>query len=98
MNKIDRSYGWKTSPDGCSYESLKQQNAEAIHDYKTKRDKVMLELNEKGYNAALYWENEDDDEYISLVPTSGFTGEGIPDLLCNIVSMCLNKEHIRERI
>lgn len=58
----------------------------------------MLELNEKGYNAALYWENEDDDEYISLVPTSGFTGEGIPDLLCNIVSMCLNKEQIRERI
>lgn len=74
------------------------QNAEALHDYKTKRDKVMLELNQKGYNAALYWENEDDDEYISLVPTSGFTGEGIPDLLSKIVSMCLTKGAIRDRI
>jgi translation initiation factor 5B len=31
-------------------------------------------LNEKGYNAALYWENNDLDDYISLVPTSGITG------------------------
>lgn len=34
---------------------------------------------------AFYWENEDPKTYISVVPTSGVTGEGIPDLLSVIV-------------
>lgn len=92
LNKIDRSYGWKPENDGCSYESLQNQSSEALHDYNTKKSKVILELNEKGYNAALYWQNEDPEDYISLVPTSGVTGEGIPDLLANIVDMCLTRE------
>ena len=36
---------------------------------------------EKGFNTALYWENEDIKTHVSFVPTSGVTGEGIPDLL-----------------
>jgi translation initiation factor 5B len=33
----------------------------------------------------LYWENPDRDEYISIIPTSGITGEGIPDILGVII-------------
>lgn len=40
---------------------------------------------EKGFNVAFFWENEDPKTYISVVPTSGVTGEGIPDLLSVIV-------------
>ena len=29
----------------------------------------------------MYWENKDPSSYFSVVPTSGVTGEGIPDLL-----------------
>ncbi len=42
----------------------------------------MLGLTEKGFNTALYWKNEDIKRYVSIVPTSGVTGEGIPDLFC----------------
>ncbi len=73
---------------------MKKQNREAFHDYNTKLEKVILELNQKGYNAALYWQNEDPEDYISLIPTSGITGEGIPDLLANIVHMSLTNEKI----
>lgn len=58
----------------------------------------MLELNTRGYNAALFWENPDPLDYISLVPTSGVTGEGIPDLLSVIVKYSLTLESITKRI
>lgn len=36
---------------------------------------------EQSLNAALYWNNSDPIDTVSLVPTSAITGEGIPDLL-----------------
>lgn len=98
LNKIDRSYDWKPIKDGSSFLTLKQQSKEALHDYDDKYRKIILELNTKGYNAALYWENEDPSEYISLVPTSGVTGEGIPDLLSVIVKYSTTLPSISKRI
>jgi len=98
LNKIDRSYGWKATKDWSSYLTLKSQSSESFNDYQTKLQKIMLELNTKGYNAALYWENPDPHDYISLVPTSGITGEGIPDLLSVIVKYSLTLENIAKRI
>ena len=98
LNKIDRSYNWKANKDGSSYLTLKQQSKEALHDYDDKYRKIILELNTKGYNAALYWENEDPSEYISLVPTSGITGEGIPDLLSVIVKYSTTLPNISKKI
>jgi translation initiation factor 5B len=98
LNKIDRSYNWQCFADESSYTSLKNQKPESFHDYQTKLEKVILQLNQKGYNAALYWKNENPDEYISLIPTSGITGEGIPDLLSMIVHDSLKKDKIRKRI
>jgi translation initiation factor 5B len=98
LNKIDRSYGWRKEEDGCSYLSLKRQTSTAFNDYETKLRKVKLELNEKGYNAALYWENDDPEDFISLVPTSGVTGEGIPDLLAMLVHTCMNSPKVAEKL
>lgn len=33
----------------------------------------------------MYWEGKSPKEYVPIVPTSGVTGEGIPDLLSVIV-------------
>jgi len=41
----------------------------------------VTKLAEIGFNTALYWENNDIKTYVSFIPTSGITGEGIPDLL-----------------
>lgn len=40
---------------------------------------------ENSFNAALYWDNPDPKTYFPIVPTSGVTGEGIPDLLSVII-------------
>lgn len=98
LNKIDRSYNWKSKNNHSSFLALKDQEIATFDDYNDKLKKIILELNTKGYNAALYWENEDPEEYISLVPTSGITGEGIPDLLSCIVRYSLTIESIKKRI
>lgn len=36
-------------------------------------------------NAILYWDNKDIKSFFPIVPTSGITGEGIPDLLSVII-------------
>lgn len=39
-------------------------------------------------NAKLYWENKNPLEFMSIVPTSAITGEGLPDLLAWITYYC----------
>lgn len=55
LNKIDRSYNWKSKKDTSSFLALKEQTSETIDDYKSKSKGIISELNAKGYNAALYW-------------------------------------------
>jgi len=46
---------------------------------------LITQLAEKGFNTELYWKNDNVREYVSLIPTSGVTGEGIPDMLACLV-------------
>ncbi len=78
--------------------SLKKQSPETRHDFDTKFKKVIAELNVKGYNADLYWNVEDPDDYIPLVPTSGVTGEGLPDILSLLVKYATTIPRISKRI
>lgn len=48
----------------------------------------MLNFSKEGYNSILYYENEDVNDYLSLVPTSAITGEGLPDLMTYLSKMC----------
>lgn len=41
----------------------------------------------QGLNAQLYYRNKDFREYISLIPTSAITGEGVPDILLLLVQL-----------
>lgn len=45
----------------------------------------------QGLNTALFYENPDPREYISLVPTSAITGEGMGNLLFLICQFCQNQ-------
>lgn len=45
----------------------------------------------QGLNAALFYENPDPRSYVSLVPTSAITGEGMGNLLAMIVDFCQSK-------
>ncbi|KAI5171044.1 translation initiation factor 5B [Nematocida sp. LUAm3] len=84
LNKIDRITGW-VSEEGPF--SIKKQKKAAQTEFKDRYEKIILELSEKGLNAAIYLKNPDPKSYISIVPTSAVTGEGLPDLLSLLVSL-----------
>ena len=69
---------------GAPFEvSLAQQAAHTQSDFWTRLAKVVLQLNEHGFNAGLYTQlgRREVRSHVSLIPTSAHTGEGLPDLL-----------------
>ena len=81
LNKVDRLYDWKGHPYATFRSSLKQQPSHTQEEFQTRLEQTITAFMNQGLNAALYYENNDPRNVISLVPTSAITGEGIPDLL-----------------
>lgn len=88
LNKIDRIYDWDAQPHNCpTLDSLAKQPRHAREEFERRARETRLELAEIGFNTELYWENTDVRKYVSIVPTSAITGEGIPDLLMLLLAL-----------
>ncbi|KAG0241673.1 hypothetical protein BGW41_005548 [Actinomortierella wolfii] len=96
LNKIDRLFGWKAFPDNSFQDSLSKQSEAVKREFETRKNQVMIEFQENGLNAALYYENPNMGKYVSLVPTSAHTGEGIPDMIMLLVE--LTQTRMSERL
>jgi len=96
LNKIDRCFQWKASENRSSREALKAQKDSVKSEFEDRWAKVNLQLSENGINSALYWENKDPRQYVNVIPTSAHTGEGVPDLLFNLVK--LSQSMLTERV
>ncbi|XP_075164079.1 eukaryotic translation initiation factor 5B [Haematobia irritans] len=88
LNKIDRLYDWKLMARRDIRDVLKEQEANTQVEFNQRTKEVILQFAEQGLNAALFYENPDPKTYISLVPTSAITGEGMGNLLFLIVEFC----------
>jgi len=96
LNKVDRCYGWKSTPNGPIRESLEAQDENCVLEFKDRTTQAITALMEQGLNAKLYWENDDLAHTVSLVPTSAVTGEGVPDLLMMLVT--LTQQRLTEQL
>ncbi|EDW79505.2 uncharacterized protein Dwil_GK20375 [Drosophila willistoni] len=90
LNKIDRLYDWQVLPRRDVRDVVKEQQANTQLEFQQRTKDVILQFAEQGLNAALYYENTDPKTYISLVPTSAITGEGMGNLLFMIADFCQN--------
>ncbi|KAK4204117.1 putative eukaryotic translation initiation factor 5B [Triangularia verruculosa] len=81
LNKIDRLYGWKKIDNNGFQDSLALQSKAVQNEFKNRLEQTKLAFAEQGFNAELFYENKNMSRYVSLVPTSAHTGEGVPDLL-----------------
>ncbi|XP_062543828.1 eukaryotic translation initiation factor 5B-like isoform X2 [Armigeres subalbatus] len=88
LNKIDRLYDWNTMNRKDVRDILKAQASNTQLEFQQRTKDVIVQFAEQGLNAALYYENPDPKSYISLVPTSAITGEGMGNLLFLIVQSC----------
>ena len=96
LNKLDRIYQWKSS-DGMSLKTvLSEQSQLSLDELENKANQVICKLAEMGLNGALYYKNADPKSYVSMVPFSSKTGEGLADLVMLIVR--LTQKYMRKQI
>lgn len=87
LNKIDRLYGWKKIDNNGFQDSLAMQNKSVQGEFRTRLEQTKVAFAEQGFNSELYYENKSMAKYVSLVPTSAHTGEGIPDMIKLLVQL-----------
>ncbi|EGC40109.1 hypothetical protein DICPUDRAFT_4800, partial [Dictyostelium purpureum] len=87
LNKVDRIYDWKPCVNTDFKESYKLQTRVAAQDFDSKVKETIAALAGQELNAELYWRNKDHKKYVSLVPTSAHTGEGLSDLMLVVIQL-----------
>lgn len=87
LNKIDRLFQWDPRPDNSFQDSLQRQKKSVKQEFENRLQQTIVAFAEQGLNAALYYKNPNFARYVSLVPTSAHTGEGIPDMLNLLISL-----------
>ncbi|KAK5965962.1 Eukaryotic translation initiation factor 5B, partial [Trichostrongylus colubriformis] len=85
LNKIDRLYGYESNPRKDVYQHLKSQPQNTQLEFKERYEKIVGEFAEQALNVCLSYQNKNLDEYISMIPTSAFLGDGIGNLMAYIV-------------
>ncbi|KAL6791400.1 hypothetical protein GGI42DRAFT_183188 [Trichoderma sp. SZMC 28013] len=87
LNKIDRLYGWKKVDNNGFQDSLALQSKAVQNEFKNRLEQTKLAFSEQGFNSELFYQNKSMAKFVSLVPTSAHTGEGIPDMLKLILQL-----------
>ncbi|XP_067297173.1 eukaryotic translation initiation factor 5B [Pseudorasbora parva] len=87
LNKIDRLYDWKKSPDTDVVATLKKQKKNTKDEFDERAKSVIVEFAQQGLNAALFYENKDPRTFVSLVPTSAHSGDGMGNLIALLVEL-----------
>jgi translation initiation factor 5B len=87
LNKIDRLYGWKKVDNNGFVDSLSLQPRSVQNEFQNRLEQTKVAFAEQGFNAELFYKNKNMAKFVSLVPTSAHTGEGIPDMLKLLVQL-----------
>ncbi|GMR35682.1 hypothetical protein PMAYCL1PPCAC_05877 [Pristionchus mayeri] len=84
LNKNDRLNGYVSNPRKDVYDHLREQSTNTKHHFRERCNQIICQFAEQGVNVCLSNENMDEEEYISMVPTSAFLGDGIGNLMAHI--------------
>jgi translation initiation factor 5B len=87
LNKIDRLFGWSRIDNNGFEDSLSLQKKNVQQEFQDRWKFVFTQLQEQGFNSELFYQNKNMARYVSVVPTSAHTGEGIPDMLKLIIKL-----------
>ncbi|MCO5597603.1 hypothetical protein L7F22_051682 [Adiantum nelumboides] len=87
LNKVDRLYAWKTCTNAPINDAFERQNKDVMNEFERRLGEIVTQLKEQGLNSELYYKNPDRRKYVSIVPTSAISGEGVPDLLMLLITL-----------
>ncbi|GMS87839.1 hypothetical protein PENTCL1PPCAC_10014, partial [Pristionchus entomophagus] len=86
LNKIDRLYGYESNPRKDVYAHLKSQSESTQNEFKRQYNLIVGQFAEQGINVILSNKNRNEEDYISMVPTSAFMGDGIGNIMAYIAN------------
>ncbi|KPA84362.1 putative translation initiation factor IF-2 [Leptomonas pyrrhocoris] len=81
LNKVDRLYDWQAHENMDIQQTLALQKPHVRNEFNTRWSQVKNELSAEGLNSELYYNNKEVRKFVSVVPTSAKTGEGVCDLI-----------------
>lgn len=96
LNKVDRLFQWRTNPNSDIVNTLKKQQTNTQQEFQERVQKVVAEFAIQELNVCLFNENKDLSEYISMVPTSAITGDGMGNLLAYLCEY--SQKQLKERL
>ena len=85
--KVDRLTGWFPNERESIMESLKKQRNDVKKEMERKVFELMVQLSERGFEAERFDRVENFTKQIAIVPCSGMTGEGLPELLMMLTGL-----------
>jgi len=95
LNKIDNISGWRKQADNLK-DSIEKQSTNVRLAFDEKLFTIMGALHHHGFNAKPFYEITDFASKLALIPVSGKTGEGIPEL---IMMFCgLSNKFLKENL
>jgi translation initiation factor 5B len=94
--KIDRLPGWVIEPKACFLDTYREQPDRAKDELEEKLYRVIGQLGERGFQAERFDRVSDFTRQVGIVPVSGVTGEGIPDLLVMVAGIA--QKYLQDRL
>lgn len=82
-----RLYDWISNPKKDVKDLIKSQAKNTQLEFQDRAKLVITQLAEQSMNAAVFYENPDSRSYVSMVPTSAATGDGMGNLMSLIVEL-----------
>ena len=79
--KIDKINGWRVNKGSSFLKSLEMQNENVKRELEEKIAKIIIQLVERGFDADRFDRIEDFRKKVAIIPCSGISGEGLPELL-----------------
>ncbi|MFQ5800616.1 MAG: translation initiation factor IF-2 [Candidatus Hydrothermarchaeales archaeon] len=81
LNKIDRIMGWKSREGEAFTAAFAAQSEEVKKSLESRLYEIVGTLHEQGFESERFDRVERFEKQVTIVPVSGKTGEGIPELL-----------------
>lgn len=97
LNKIDRIFDWVSNEKYTLKNTFKLQKKEVISKLNEYSNNIICQLAEYEINACLYYNNTDYKTFISMIPLSSKSGEGVSDLLMVVSKLIEKKSKLFEK-
>jgi len=95
LNKIDNISGWRKQSDDLK-KNIESQAINTRQDFDEKLFMLQGALHSHGFNTDIYYNVQDFTTKLALVPCSGRTGEGIPEM---VMMLCgLSQKFLKGRL